>query len=312
MITAITLNAAIDQIYNLESLIVGGSNRVSTITQEAGGKGMNVAKVLQSSGAKVDVGGFVGGINGERIRQLLEKRAISSELISISGESRVCLTVLDSLKSDVTEFLESGPEISKEEWNSMLDWIRQKSKSVKWFALSGSLPKGLPTTAYSEIIQIINENGAKAVLDSSGEALKNGIEAKPFAIKPNEHEIAAILGKTSATENDLLEAGNRFVNEGIEHVCFTLGGEGAIFVNQFGYFKAEAPRVNVVNTVGSGDAFVGGLLYGFAHKEEINIAYKRAIACGSVNAMHRAIGYIDLKQVEALMEEIAIIKIKDR
>ena len=312
MITTITLNTAIDQVYEVESLDVGGTNRVSAITQEAGGKGMNVAKVLQYLGAEVNVGGFAGGTNGKKIRQLLKKRAIPSELISVSGESRICLTVLDSLNSEVTELLESGPEISIEEWQSMLEWVKQKSKIVKWFALSGSLPKGLPTTAYAELIQIIHANGAKAVLDSSGDALRNGIEAKPFAIKPNEHEIAAILGKTAITETELLEAGGRFVSEGIDHVCLTLGEEGAIFVNQYGYFKANAPSIDVINTVGSGDAFVGGLLYGLAQNEEISKAYKRAIACGSVNAMYRAIGFIDLGQVEVLMEQITIEKIKDR
>lgn len=312
MITTITLNAAIDQVYEVEKLAVGGTNRVSAITQEAGGKGINVAKVLQYSGANVDVGGFAGGINGERIRKLLEKRSISSELIPVSGESRICLTVLDSTTSEVTELLESGPEISKEEWQSMLDWVRQKSKHVKWFALSGSLPKGLPSTAYAELIDILNANGAKVILDSSGEALRFGIKAKPFAIKPNEHEIAAILSKNTLTEDDLLEAGNRFVNEGIEHVCFTLGGEGAIFVNQTGYYKIDAPSIDVVNTVGSGDAFVGGLVYGLAQNEEISIAYKRAIACGSVNAMYQAIGFIDLEQVETLMKQLTINKIKDR
>lgn len=312
MISTITLNAAIDQVYSVESLDVGGTNRVSTITQEAGGKGINVAKVLQYLGANADVGGFAGGFNGSRIRQLLEKQSIPNDLITVSGESRVCLTILDESKNRVTELLESGPITSMEEWKSMLEWVRQKSKSIKWFALSGSLPKGIPTTAYTELIQIINANGAKAILDSSGEALRLGIAAKPFAIKPNEHEIAAILGKNTVTEGDLLEAGNLFVKEGIEHVCFTLGKEGAIFINQYGYFKASAPTIGVINTVGSGDAFVGGLLYGLAHNEDISVAYKRAIACGSVNAMYRAIGFIDVGQVEALMEQITIKKIKDR
>ena len=312
MITTITLNAAIDQVYEVESLTVGGVNRVAGITQEAGGKGINVAKVLHYSGENVTVGGFAGGINGKRIRQLLEKKSISNELIPVSGESRICLTVLNSSENEVTELLGPGPTISEEEWQSMLEWVRQKSKSIEWFVLSGSLPKGIQAAAYAELIQIINANGAKAILDTSSDALRFGIRAKPFAIKPNEQEIAVILGKDAVTETDLLEAGNLFVNQGIEHVCFSLGEDGAIFVNQYGYFKANAPKIEVVNTVGSGDAFVGGLLYGLANKEEISTAYKRAIAYGSVNAMYHAIGFINLEQVKLLMEQITIKKIKDR
>ena len=312
MITCITLNAAIDQVYEVESMEIGGSNRVSSIIQDAGGKGMNVAKVLQYSGANVDVGGFAGGFNGVRIRNLLDKRKIASDFISIKGESRVCLTVLDKNKNEGTELLESGPEITLEEWQSMLDWAKRKSESVKWFTLSGSLPKGVPATAYAELILIMNGNGAKVFLDSSGDALQNGIKAKPFAIKPNEHEIAALVGKMIVTENELFKIGKHFIDDGIEHVCFTLAGEGAIFVNKSGCFKAEAPQIDIVNTVGSGDAFVGGLLYGFSHNEVSSVAYKRAIACGTVNAMYSAIGFIDLEQVEAFMKQIKIRKINDR
>lgn len=309
MITSITLNAAIDQIYEVGSLSAGTVNRVSSVHRDAGGKGMNVAKVVSCLGGAVDVGGFAGGMNGERIRQLLEERSIPSELITIAGESRVCLTVLDKTNGQGTELLEGGPVISESEWQTMLDWLHRKSKDVEWFALSGSLPKGLKPDTYAEMIAIINQNGAKVVLDTSGEALLKGLDAKPYAIKPNEQEIADIIGKKAMSVADLIEAGNQFVESGIEHVCFTLGGEGALLMNRSGSFAIDAPHVPVVNTVGSGDAFVGGFLFGCATGEDVETAYKRAVACGSVNATYKAIGFVNQKQVEALMKEITVTKI---
>lgn len=309
MITAITLNAAIDQIYEIPSMTVGGVNRVVEVTRDAGGKGMNVAKVIQALGAPVDVGGFAGGSNGKRIEQCLKERSIPSELIQISSESRVCLTVLDDKNETGTEFLESGPVISKSEWASMLYWLEHKSKRIKWFALSGSLPQGVPVDAYAEMIHIIHANGAKAVLDTSGEALQRGIKAKPFAIKPNEQEITSLLGKNITCENDLLEAGRKFVASGIEHACFSLGGAGAIFVNRTGSFKIAAPQIDVVNSVGSGDAFVGGLLYGFTKESDLFTTYKRAVACGAVNAMHREIGFIQTEMMESIMSELTVQQI---
>lgn len=310
MITAITLNAAIDQIYEVNALEVGGVNRISSIMKDAGGKGMNVAKVLQSSGAAIDVGGFAGGANGDKIRQLLDARSLSHEMIDIAEENRVCLTVLDGSDGQGTELLESGPVITAAEWSAMLEWLDRKSREVKWFALSGSLPKGVPADAYKQMITIINANGAKAVLDTSGDALKTGLDAKPFAIKPNEEEIAAITGKEVLTEADLLEAGEQLVTSGIEHVCFSLGGDGAIFVNGSGAYSINAPEVDVVNTVGSGDSFVGGFLYGCATGEDFETAYKRAIACGTCNAMHKEIGYVEMDTVEALMKEISVTQLK--
>lgn len=311
MITAITLNAAIDQIYEVNSLEIGCVNRISSVTKDAGGKGMNVAKVLQASGATVDVGGFAGGANGEKICQLLTARALPNEMISIADENRVCLTILDRSDGQGTELLESGPVISHDEWSDMLKWLETKSKTSKWFALSGSLPKGVPTDAYKQMINTIQSNGAKAVLDSSGNALKLGIEAKPFAIKPNEEEIAAILRKNSLSETDLIEAGKQFVATGIEHVCFSLGGNGALIINESGAYKITAPKIDVVNTVGSGDSFVGGLLYGFATGEDIETTYKRAVASGTSNAMHKDIGYIEIDAVEAFMNEISIVRVEE-
>lgn len=309
MITTITLNAAIDQIYQVESLSVGGVNRIASIVKDAGGKGMNVAKVVQSSGADVDAGGFAGGNNGDVIRQFLDARSIPNELIRITEESRVCLTVLNLEDGKGTELLESGPVISTDEWSSLLHWLTLKSLKVKWFVLSGSLPKGVPENAYAQMIEIINANGAKAVLDSSGPALALGIKAIPFAIKPNEEEIASILGKSVLSESDLLEAGKRFIESGIEHVCFTLGKNGAIIMNKSGNYKVNAPEIHPVNTVGSGDAFVGGFVYGCAMGEDVFTTYKRAIASGTSNAMHEDIGYIEKQIVESLMNKITLEKI---
>ncbi|MCM3758408.1 1-phosphofructokinase family hexose kinase [Sporosarcina aquimarina] len=309
MITTITLNAAIDQIYQIESLSVGGVNRVGSIVKDAGGKGMNVAKVVQSSGASVDVGGFAGGNTGDTIRQLLNSRSIPNELIQITEESRVCLTVLNREDGIGTELLESGPVISTDEWSSLLDWLTLKSKKVKWFVLSGSLPKGVPANAYAQMIEIINANGAKTVLDSSGPALELGIKAVPFAIKPNEEEIMNILGENELSELDLLEVGKRFVESGIEHVCFTLGKSGAMIINRSGSYKVNAPEIQPLNAVGSGDAFVGGLVYGCAMGEDVFTTYKRAVASGTCNAMHKDIGYVKKDIVESLMSKITVEKI---
>lgn len=306
MITSITLNAAIDQIYRLDCLAVGGVNRISDMHQDAGGKGLNVAKVLTSLGAGVDAGGFLGGSNGEKIRRLVKEKGIPEQFIQIAGESRVCLTVMETSTGKGTELLEGGPVISEEEWKSMLDWLRVKSNQTKWFALSGSLPNGLPDDAYAQMIDIINANGAKVVLDTSGIALRYGIEAKPFAIKPNEQEFAGMVGEESLSMERMRKEGCRLVEQGIGHVCLTLGEKGALFCNRSGSFQAEAPRIDLKNPVGSGDAFIGGLLYGFSSFEEDVKTYKRAIACGSVNAAHPEIGYSNWNEVEDLIKMIKI------
>ncbi|QTD40971.1 1-phosphofructokinase [Sporosarcina sp. Te-1] len=309
MITTITLNAAIDQIYHVDRFTAEEVNRVTEAQQDAGGKGLNVAKVLKQLGVEVEAGGFLGGMNGERIRSLVREKGIRDEFIPIAGESRVCLTIMDAETGKGTELLESGPVISDKEWQKMLNWLEKKSKRTKWFALSGSLPQGLPSDAYAQLIDIIQSNGANAILDTSGEALRHGIEAKPFAIKPNEQELANLLGVDSLSLSLMMEEGHRLVKTGIPHVCFTLGGEGALIVNREGCFRVQAPAVPVKNTVGSGDSFIGGLIHEFATSQDCFVAYKRAVACGAVNAAHMEIGYIDAMEVEQMMKEITITEL---
>ncbi|MCG3088068.1 1-phosphofructokinase [Sporosarcina cyprini] len=309
MITTITLNAAIDQIYQVDRLEREAVNRVKDVHQDAGGKGLNVAKVLKQLGANVDAGGFLGGMNGERIRSLVREKGIADEFIPIAEESRVCLTIMDAETGKGTEFLEGGPVIQDKEWEKMLSWLEKKSKRTKWFALSGSLPQGLPSDAYAQLIDIIQSNGAKAILDTSGEALRHGIEAKPFAIKPNEKELADLLGVPTLSLSLMIEEGHRLVESGIPHVCFTLGGEGAVIVNREGCFRVKAPAVPVKNTVGSGDSFIGGLIQGFTSSQDSFEAYKRAVACGSVNAAHMEIGHVDALEVERMLKEITITEL---
>ncbi|WP_342535349.1 1-phosphofructokinase [Lysinibacillus sp. FSL K6-1151] len=312
MITTLTLNAAIDQVYEVGSLMVGQTNRVSQKSQQGGGKGVNVARVIVALGGDVIIGGFVGGLNGSRITELLREENLQTEFIQIQEENRICLTVINQQKKEMTELLETGPTIYEYEWNKMLNWIEAQAEYASYFVLSGSLPKGIPKTAYAEIIHRLKQKGIRVALDTSGDALKHGIKAIPSIIKPNEDEMTQLIGKPVLAQKDLVQAGVKLQELGIEHVCFSLGEQGALFVNSLGVYKVNAPRINVVNTVGSGDAFLGGLIYKLSQGADPTEAYKWAVACGSANAENKEIAKVQKATVESLLAEIQITKIKEK
>ncbi|WP_042477354.1 1-phosphofructokinase [Bacillus ndiopicus] len=310
MITTITLNAAIDQVYEMDSFIVGQTNRVINKRQQGGGKGVNVARVITALGGQACISGFVGGLNGKKIDLLLKEEKMHAEFVHIAGESRVCLTVIDKQTENITELLEQGPTIQPEEWQRLLLWLKEQTKKSTYFVLSGSLPKGLPTTAYATMITLLKQKGARVMLDTSGEALYEGVRAVPFAIKPNEDEVTQLLGKAVESEQDLIQAGERLQALGIEHICFSLGAKGALFINESGVFRVNAPKIEVVNTVGSGDSFLGGLTYKLSQGAPYSEAYKWAVACGSANASEKDIGKVHLQVVEDFAKQLLITKIK--
>lgn len=312
MITTVTLNAAIDQVYEMNSFKIGQTNRVMQKFLQGGGKGINVARVIQALDGDVLIGGFVGGLNGGKIKTALQDQKLPTSFIQIEGESRICLTVVDYQTKKMTELLEEGPIIQQHEWEEMLRWVEIQAESSKYFVLSGSLPKGLPSNAYATIIHHLKQKRVRVALDTSGEALKQGIEAIPFAIKPNEDEISQLVGKPVEKQEDLIQAGEKLQDLGVEHVCFSLGEKGALFINSTGIYQVIAPKISVVNTVGSGDAFLAGLVFKLSQGASDEEAYRWAVACGSVNAGEKEIAKVQKESIARLLKKIQITKIKER
>ncbi|MBM7585959.1 1-phosphofructokinase/tagatose 6-phosphate kinase [Bacillus pakistanensis] len=309
MITTITLNAALDTTYYLPSFTLGQTNRLKDLHVEPGGKGINVAKVLDSLGEKVVAGGFVGGSNGKKIAHLLAHRNIPHEFVTIQGESRVCLTILNEELKEETEILEQGPMILDEEWLKICEFVKKAAMESKIITLSGSLPKGVPVNGYSQLIEIIQQNGAKAILDTSGEPLRHGLCSGPFAVKPNEQELKQLIKKEILTLTDAIDAGKNILKQGVQYVCISLGREGALLINKDEVFHVKAPEIEVVNTIGCGDAMLAGLASGFEKELPIEEILSLATAYGTANALQPFAGKVDVKDIDYLLKDIEVYKL---
>ncbi|MFD2444352.1 1-phosphofructokinase [Bacillus sp. CGMCC 1.16607] len=310
MITTITLNAALDKTYYLPKLSLGETNRLQQLHVEPGGKGVNVAKVLHTLGVNVCTSGFIGGSNGKRITQLLDERNISHDFIAIQGESRECLTIIDNEAKQETEILEVGPEISSDEWDRLCFHMKKIAKKSEMIILSGSLPLGVPDEGYGKLIDIIQQNGSKAILDTSGSALLYGIESAPFVIKPNEHELKQVLKKETITFQEAVEVGKTLIEKGIQNVCISFGKEGAVLITQNATYRVKVPPMNIVNTIGSGDSMLAGLAAGFYTNLPVEETLVLASACGAANALQPSAGRVELTEVRRLINQIEIIKMR--
>lgn len=284
MITTITLNVAVDKAYVIGKLTDHTVMRVNRCTNTAGGKGLNVAKVVHLCGEEVQATGFVGGFNGAYVEDMLKKQNIPSRFVHVQGETRSCINVLDE-DGGSTEFLEPGEPIKPEEVQEFLDQFDDIIADSSVVTISGSVPKGVDVTMYAKLIEKIKAQGKKVVLDTSGALLKESIKACPTMVKPNTDEIEDLLGIKVNNHKDLVEGAKKLHEMGIPVVVVSLGGDGALVVSDEGVFRGQPPKIEVVNTVGCGDSMTAAFAVAFARGLSVQEALRYAIAVSAANAM---------------------------
>ncbi|MCM3341821.1 1-phosphofructokinase [Paenibacillus sp. MER TA 81-3] len=306
MITTVTLNAAIDKTYIIPGFNLNSLYRAEQMNATAGGKGINVARVIRTLGEDVIATGFVAGFNGMAISEMLRQEGIPSDFITVEGESRLCLNVIDPEGGTQTELLEAGPSIPAEAIESMKERIAKLASRSSHVVFSGSLPKGCQLGLYAELIAIARGAGAIPVLDTSGEALVEGIAARPYLIKPNEHEVVKLTDGNAEEEDDIKSALLRLAKQGIANVVVSLGERGALSTMDKQLFRVSIPRIDAVNAVGSGDSMVAGLVVADKRALPAEERLKLGAACGTANALMPSAGMVRLEDVEALKQQIQV------
>lgn len=309
MILTVTMNPSVDISYPLATLDINTVNRVSGVHKEAGGKGLNVARVIKQSGNNVLATGVIGGILGEYILSHLTAVGISHDFYPIAQESRNCIAILH--QGMQTEILEPGPEVSVREQQNFLTHFGRLVEQASTVTLSGSLPVGMAKDFYRQLIQRANAKGKKVLLDCSGECLNSVINSDdvPWLIKPNKQEIEQLTGKELDCKTIdsfiALVEGHRELQR-IPWLIVSLGQSGAFARINERYYTATIPEINAVNPVGSGDATIAGLALAIKENKPAGYALKQAMAFGILNAMQTQTGCIDMADFQKIMAGITV------
>ena len=305
MILTVTLNPSVDISYKLDAFQLDTVNRVQDVTKTAGGKGINVSRVLKQLGEEVAATGYIGGNLGDFIRQELKEMSVLDHFVSCDGETRNCIAVIHDGKQ--TEILEGGPTITNEQ-QSFLQKFKKSVEEAALITLSGSYPKGLPANFYNELIDIAALANKPVLLDTSGDALKHALEneQKPFLIKPNEEELAALLNRELQTEEALIEALHHPLFKGIEWIVVTLGANGALVKHDEQVYRVAIPKVKAINPVGSGDSVIAGFASGLSKEMETTALIRYGVTMGLLNAMEAKTGTIDATKVDEYMNQVDV------
>lgn len=280
-IATLTMNPAIDTAYDVDSVFHTHKVRSYGERYEPGGGGINVSRVISRLGGTARAYYLAGGATGEALDALLDLHQLVRTRISIKDHTRISSAIYERESGKEYRFVPRGPTISEEEWLTSLAQV--SAVECEYLVLSGSLPNGVPDDFYSRVQDIVRQRGIKLILDTSGAALKYGLESGGlFLIKPSVGELRQTVGRPLETPAEIADAAAAIVNCGqAEYVAVTLGHEGALLASSSGVERLPAIAVKAKSAVGAGDSFVAAMVYAIACERPVLDAFRYGIAAGA-------------------------------
>lgn len=309
MILTITLNPSVDISYKLDKFSLDTVNRVADVSKTAGGKGLNVSRVIQQLEEEVAATGFLGGSLGDFIRHEIAAQGIYDYFINIEGNTRNCIAVIH--EGQQTEILEGGPVINESEAAKFLDTFTAYVQKVDFITISGSLPRGLDDNYYVRLVEIANQSDTPVLLDTNGELLNYTLQNgnKPYLIKPNQEEFGDLFGKKMTDDAQIISALKSQKLSGIPWIVVTTGASGAFVKVWDKMYRVSIPIVDAVNPVGSGDAVIAGFAVGLSRGMKSEELIKFGLSMGVLNAMEAKTGSVNPKWVNQCKEQISVERV---
>ncbi|MHB1975385.1 MAG: 1-phosphofructokinase family hexose kinase [Acidimicrobiales bacterium] len=309
MILTVTANAALDNTYVVAELVAGATHRVEEVHRQAGGKGINVSRVLTTMGVATLALGLVGGDVGAAIRRDLATSSIVEEMVEASGISRQTV-VARARAGEIIEFDEPGMVGHAPDWDLFVGTFSKRVRHASLVVLSGSLPCAVPEDAYADLIVRAHQAGALVVLDTSGSALVKALHAQPDVVKPNHAELSAFVGSPISSVAEVIQASRALLDAGAGSVVASRGAEGAIAVTRDGVWECtHAARRG--NGVGAGDALVAGLVAGLAAGLAFSSCARQGVVWALASLASPWAGCIDPGEVAICEDRVVVRALKE-
>ncbi|MFL1562067.1 1-phosphofructokinase [Pseudomonas sp. O64] len=298
-ILTLTLNPALDLTVRLAHLAPGEVNRGETLLTHAAGKGVNVAQVLADLGHQVTVGGFLGEDNPQAFEALIARRGFADAFIRVPGETRSNIKIAEQ-DGRVTDINAPGPQVTEQAQQALLNQLTLIAPGHDAVVVAGSLPRGISAQWFQGLLEHLKSLGLKVALDTSGEALRAGLKAGPWLIKPNTEELAEALDCSTDSLVQQALAAERLHAQGVEHVVISHGAEGVNWFSPGTALHATPPKVSVASTVGAGDSLLAGMLHGLLSVDLPETALRRATAIAAMAVTQIGFGISDHAQLARL------------
>ena len=305
MIYTITLNPALDRTIWLDRIRDDVSNRILEEKSFAGGKSIDVTKVLKNFGIDNIALGFVGGFAGRELEGRLLNEGIQSDFVRVSGETRINIIIHEKETGKQLAFNARGPDIRPSELMQLVEQIERLPCS-EIVAIGGSLPPGVNLEIYRKIISLVKRCQTKVVLDVDGEALRQGIKAKPDVIKPNIHELSELVGRELQGLDEVVAAAREINRRGVQIVLVSMGAKGILLVSHGQEYMAVPPAVKVESTIGAGDSSVAGFISGLVQGKELKECLVYAVAAGTATTLRQGTALSQKEDFDRLVPQVKL------
>ncbi len=284
MIYTLTLNPAIDWELQIEHFELNSVSRAKQSRSDCGGKGFNVSRMLRNLNTDSVAMGFVGGINGQRLESGLKEQGVTTDFTWIKGETRTNVSIVAVDNAEHIKVNEPGPAVTAMEVEELIRQVEHVLAPGDWWVMGGSLPLGVDANIYAQLIERIQQAGAHAILDSSGEALLQGCKACPTLVKPNLEEALQLLGITQEGFDTMTDWVGNILALGPKNLVVSLGKEGALLVTDRGMEMIHSPNIIEQNPIGAGDSLVAGVVWQLSRGCSYEDAIRYGVACGAATA----------------------------
>ncbi|MFM1539094.1 1-phosphofructokinase [Helcococcus bovis] len=282
MIYTLTLNPAIDHIVRLDNLKIGETNRMIEESINAGGKGINVSKLLKNLDEKSIVLGYIAGFTGKELDRMLKEEGLSTDFICVKNGFTRINTKIKSEKE--TEINGPGLNVDQQEIEKLFDKL-DDIKDGDYLFLSGSIPSSMDNGFYAKIMEKLSDKNINIAVDTTGESLKKTLDYSPKIIKPNLRELEELFDCEIKDKIQIEEYSKKLQEMGVKNIIISMGGDGAYFLSEDGdSMFLEAPKGKVIDTVGSGDSMLAGFMYALKNNFSLLEAFKFSVSCGSATA----------------------------
>lgn len=312
-IVTLTMNPAVDVSTSADRVEPLRKLRCRMGRRDAGGGGLNVARVARRLGADVTAVYPVGGIVGQMLMELVDAEGIESVIVPVRGQTREDVTVMDETTREQYRFVMPGPLLKGPEWMACLQQLAEIDGQPDLVCASGSLPPGVPTDFYARVGEIVSSWGVRFALDSSGLALKRAIEQPVHLLKPNLGELRELTGAAVQSEAERIAACRDVIaRTRVRNIALTLGAEGALLVTPEKALRAGPIRVEPLSTVGAGDSFLGAMVWALACGKPLEEAFRYGVAGGSAALLVHGTELCHATDARRLLAQVVVEEVEFR
>jgi 6-phosphofructokinase 2 len=284
MIYTVTLDPILERTLDVEEFIYDDVNRIVSEGRKAGGKGIDVSRVIKELGGYSVALGFVGGYNGHEVEGRVISEGLVCDFTPTSGETRTDIVINQKRKTMQTLLSAPMSPVNPIEATAFYSRIKDIPPD-SYVVMIGPVPDGLTPAFWAQLITALKEKRVKIILDADGEALKQGVGAGPFLIKPNVHELSRLAGKNIREIEEIIKEAEPLLDH-VEYVVVSLGGRGALGLSREGRIHAIPPKVNVKSSLGAGDALIGGLVFALDKGRSFRDALELGVSCGTASTLN--------------------------